>query len=249
MAIDGDFFDYVPVDPDPEAVQDHLTRREGGPVDVMGARRPKHLTNLEPLRRRTTRVLKNAVYTSQREVMQPGRTDLEKVSWQIAPEHNRMKILNLLLLFMMLNGVACQRMAAPAKPITKQIYWAEGPKKSHEYATHTAHFRLNEHEAVERLADRGLPRYRHLAVIGDWYFLYLFGSKDREHSLRGYYVNGITGAIEKREYDGELVGVSKPPMGKLHWTKVEVVAPPMTPQQLAKFKARIKREQQIHSAQ
>lgn len=171
------------------------------------------------------------------------------MSWQIAPEYKHMKILNLLLLFMMLNGVSCQRMAAPAEQTTKQIYWAEGPKKSHEYATHTAHFRLNEHEAVERLADRGLPRYMLLAVIGDWYFLYLIGSKDRTHSLSGYYVNGITGAIEKREYDGELVGVKEPPVSKLRWTKVKVVAPPMTPQQVAKFKARIKPEQQIHSTQ
>lgn len=164
--------------------------------------------------------------------------DPEKVSWQIAQKYNHMKILNLLLLVMMLNGISCQRMA-PAEQTTRQIqiHWF---KNSDEYIAHTSHFRLNEHEAVECLADRGIPRFRHLAVIGDWHFLYLFRSLDREHSLQGYYVNGITGAIEEREYDGELVGIGRQPVGKLHWTKVKVVAPPMTPQQLAKFKARIK---------
>jgi hypothetical protein len=123
----------------------------------------------------------------------------------------------------------------PRPPGTPQIYW----KWTKTYESHTSQFRLTEHEAYEILDSRGIWAFRVHAAIGDWYFLRVTLSKDPTLPLSGYYVNGVTGAAEHRDYPGPPLRYGTQPLEEMRWEKVKTIAPPMTPAELTRYKARL----------
>ena len=116
-------------------------------------------------------------------------------------------ILDSIIIFWTVLACGCSmgKSGHATRDLYSQVHW----RKTSEYKAHIDDFLISEEKSISLLRKNNITGYLPLGAINGWYAYTL--PRMGGLSLSGYYVNGKTGLIEERNYEGEYVRFGEQP--------------------------------------